>query len=204
MQDGRRRQSIANVINSDQIETQSSEKFLPVENVERELAPFHGSIARSPIVLRAESKGLAEAIRFAADLECHRAVGANGEVTALRNQIDEARELKPYCVQVRVNIGMVELYVSHYRHIGEVVHEFRALIKKSGVVFVALHDERRASFHPIAGSKVFRNAAYQAIGTEAREVEHPCDHGSGRSFPMGARYDNHFLVAQEFVMQDLR
>src|SRR5207247_2730480 len=158
-----------------------------IENIEANSAPIHGNMPRSPIVLRAESKGLTEAVGLAADLQRHRAVGPNGEVTALRNQIDEARELKPDCVQVRINISMVELDVSHYRHIGEVVHEFRALIKKSGVVFVALHDERRASFHPIAGSKVFRNAAYQAIGTEAREVEHPCANGSGSSLHIGHR-----------------
>src|SRR5207247_2110207 len=171
-----------------------------IENIEANSAPIHGNMPRSPIVLRAESKGLTEAICLAADLERHRAVGPDGEVTALRNQVDEARELKPDCIQVRINISMIELDVPHYRHIGEVVHEFRALIKKSGVVFVTFHDESRASFHPIAGLKVFRNAAYQAIGTEAGEMEHPCDHGSGRGFSVGSGDYDRSLVAQKKIL----
>jgi len=80
------------------------------------------------------------------------------DAAAAGDEIDEAFEGGSDRVEVRIDVGMVELDVGEDEGVGKIVHELRALIEESRVVLVAFDDEGAAVAQMEAGAEVFRDA----------------------------------------------
>ena len=88
---------------------------------------------------------------------------------------------------------------------GAVMHEFRALVEKRGVVFVGFDDEERrfadarAEMPKFSGTPPIRKP-----GFESRVLEHPREHRSRRGFAVRAGDRQHPAAAQHVFGEPLR
>src|ERR1051326_2851925 len=58
-----------------------------------------------------------------------------------RDQVHQPFERSLNCLEVPVNIGVIELHRSQNDAVGKIMQEFRAFIEEGGVVFVAFENE---------------------------------------------------------------
>ena len=74
-----------------------------------------------------------------------RAVGAEQQQAAAGHEVHEAAERQADRVEVRVDVGVVELDVADDRDVRQVLQELRRLVEEGAVVLVALDDELAAA-----------------------------------------------------------
>ena len=141
VQNGDGCQCIADVITPINVQLYVLKNLPAIYNVELQSASVHLNSARAPIALRICAKGFLTAQTVSADLQRRRTVPTNGQKAVLRHKIDETAELKLYGIQVCIDIGVIELYVSDNSQIREVVEKFWAFVKKSRIVFISFDHE---------------------------------------------------------------
>src|SRR6185437_9596688 len=77
---------------------------------------------------------------------------------ATRHQIYKALECRLHCIQISVNIGVIELHVRQDQRIREVMQKFRPLVEKRCVVLIAFHDKGARGLELKARSKILGRA----------------------------------------------
>ena len=90
------------------------------------------------------------------------------DATAARDQIHEALECGLDCVEILVDVGVIELDGGEDDGVGKVVQELRSLVEEGGVVLVAFEDEVLALAEVKAGAEIFGDAADEEGGLECR------------------------------------
>ena len=78
--------------------------------------------------------------------------------------------------EIRENVGVIELEVVQDRRARPVVHEFRALVEKSGVVLVRFDHEEARIGQPRRHAEIHRHAADQKARIQTRIFEQPGEH----------------------------
>ncbi len=107
-------------------------------------------------------------------------------------------------VQVRVDVGVVELDGGEHRRPGRKVHELGALVEKSGVVLIAFQDHVAAPAHPVVGLEILGDAPHHEAGVQSQGEEQPGDERRGGGFAVGAGHHQALPVAHQEAVQGLR
>ena len=113
-------------------------------------------------------------------------------------------ELPDDRVDVRVDIGVVELDVVDDQRARPVVHELGALVEERRVVLVGLDDEVLRAAEPRRDAEVARDAADQESGLQARVLENPREHARRRGLAVRSGHREHPFVAQHVLGEPLR
>src|SRR5579859_1073870 len=139
------------------------------------MAGFEAQIGDLPVRARAgavafdRAKGLGQAALQAWTLRCvaERAIPGHNAASAW-DQVHQALECGFYRVKIFVDVGVIELDRSEDDGVGKVVEEFRSLVEKGSVIFVAFEDEVLPRTEMEAGTKIFGEAADQERRIGAR------------------------------------
>ena len=98
-------------------------------------------------------------------------VGAEQQQAAARHEVDEPPEGQPNRIEVRIDVGVVELDVVDDGDVGQVLQELRGLVEERAVVLVPLDHELAAAADPVAALEVLGDAAdeHARIGAAVRQ-----------------------------------
>src|SRR5260221_1010783 len=107
-------------------------------------------------------------------------------------------------VEIFKNVRVVKLQVVNDGDFRLVVDELAALVKKCGVIFVALDDEPFAVREPRALAEVRRDAADEKTRVQAAMFKHPREQRGGGGFAMRAADDERAFAADEEFRQQRR
>ena len=78
-----------------------------------------------------------------------------------RNQVHQALESRLHCIEIFVNVRMIELNRSEDDRVGKVVQEFRTLVEEGGIVLIAFEDEVLPLPELKTAAEIFGDAADQ-------------------------------------------
>ena len=154
--DGDGSERIAHVVHTEQRRLEPAERLALPRRTEKRVMPSpcwrscacHVLPSANPNV----STGLTAASR---SRERMRAVGAEQQQAVARDQIDQAPERQPHGVEIRIDVGVVELDVVDHGHVGQVLQELGRLVEERTVVLVTL-DARSPGRRP-CGSSILRS-----------------------------------------------
>ena len=104
-------------------------------------------------------------------------------------------------LQIRVNIGVVELDIINDRDLRGVVDHLGALVEEGGVVFVRLDDEGPTVGEPGRTTEIQRHATDQKPRPEPGAIENERQHAAGGGLAMRAGHRDHRAAAQHIVRQ---
>src|SRR4051794_34717066 len=104
--------------------------------------PFNiPNVPNLPVRLGLETIALYPAERLV-DALCHVLAAVKcDEKSAARNEIDQPPECRLDCIEIGIDIRMIELNMRQDQCGRKVVEELRSLVEKGGVVLVTLNDE---------------------------------------------------------------
>src|SRR5205809_4294576 len=102
------------------------------------------NVVRAPSGVTIETKGFHAAECSRRKLPDQIRIPSGYELSAPGNKIDQPTECELHCIDVTIDIGVIELDVVEDYSVGQIVHEFRTLIEIRGVVFIAFDYEVRA------------------------------------------------------------
>src|SRR4030095_12412648 len=88
-----------------------------------------------------QSKGLDGADGSRHERLCMRTVGADEQQAIARDQPHETTEGSQDGVEIRVDVGVIELDVINDGDVGQILEELRRLVEERTVVFIAFDDE---------------------------------------------------------------
>ena len=112
------------------------------------------------------------------------------------------RNASATAVEVRVDVGVVELDVVDDGDVGQVLQELRGLVEERAVVLVAFDDELASAAEAIARSvlaEVPRDAADEDAGVDAAVRQHPAGERGGGGLAVRARDDDRARAPQEMI-----
>src|ERR1051325_937239 len=92
-------------------------------------------------------------------------------------------------IEVFENIRVIEFQIVDDGNFGQIMHEFAALVEKSGVVFVAFNDEPFTICKSRALAEVVRYSPDEITGIQAIVLEDPRQQRSGRGFAVSSTDD---------------
>ena len=101
--------------------------------------------------------------------------------------------------KVRKYIGVIEFQVIEDRRPGAEMNKFRALVKKSGVIFIRFDNKERRLTESGRQTEICGDPANEKSGSHTRIVKYPGKHGAGRCFAMGSRDSQNPFVAQHML-----
>ena len=130
-----------------------------------------------------------------------RAVPTCNQPSIARNKIHEATKREFHCVQIIVNVCMIELDIVDDGKFGQVVHELRPLIEICRVVFIAFDDEVLAVSNPKARAEILRHATNQKSRIQAAPIHHRGRNAGGGCFAMRAGNYERATTANEFLFE---
>src|SRR6185503_16732439 len=99
-----------------------------------------------------------------------RAVPTGNQPAVLRNEIHETTKSQLHCIQIAIDIGVVEFDVIDDRELGQVVHELRTFVEVSSVVLVRFDDEVITVSHTEAAAEILCDASDQKTRIQAALV----------------------------------
>ena len=121
-----------------------------------------------------------------------------------RNQIYQTLERGLDSIEILVNIGVIELHRSQDHCLRKVMQKLWSLVEQRRIVLVAFQNEMHSLAQMETRSKVFRNPSDEKRRLHPRRVKNPRQHRGRRGLSVRSRHHQHFLVQQEFLMQQLR
>ena len=77
------------------------------------------------------------------------------------------------CAEILEDVCVVKFKIADDRHLGQVMNEFTALVKKGAVIFVAFNKKPFAVSKASTLAEIVRNSANQEAGTESIMLEQP-------------------------------
>src|SRR5262249_10073946 len=159
-----------------------------------------------PFDPRAGSKGFSTGHRSVRSGACTGAVAADQQESAARHKVDQAPEGEHHCVEIFVNVRVIELDVVDDGDVRKVLEKLGRLVEKGAVVLVALDDEVRPRPQAVAGPRggeVPSNAAYEHARVSPGVGQHPADQRGGRRLAVGAGDDNGASTPEKCVAKGL-
>src|SRR5438128_883728 len=119
---------------------------------------------------------------------------------AARYQIDKAAEREHDCVDVAVDVRMVELDIVDDRHVRQILQELGRLIEKRAVILVSLDDELASAAEAVARTavaEVRRDAADEHARINAAMGQQPARNGAGGGLAVRAGNNNRSRAPEE-------
>ena len=105
---------------------------------------------------------------------------------------------------VGVDVGVVELEIVEDHRPRPVMHELRAFVEESGVVFVGLDHEERSLTKSGTDAEIVGHTTDEKTRRQPCALENPGEHAGGRRLAVGARDREHPTIAQYFAREPLR
>ena len=151
----------------------------------------------------AKSHRAHRARRIGRHVEAVRVVAVDDRQAGPRHHVEQAAEGQLDLVEVRVDVGVVELDVVHHRDFRQVVKELRTLVEEGRVVFIAFQHVEVGLREIRAAAEVLRQPADHPAGIAAGGQEQPAEHRAGGRLAMGAGHHVVPLAAQEVLFHHL-
>ena len=151
--DGDRGQSVADVIGSE-----SGSSKVPIDALSRRTPKRRRcrgglEIVGLPVAAVRQAECLHPAARLRLQGERVGIVGAQQQEPTAGHEIHEPPEGQPDRIEVRIDVGVIELDVVDDRDVRQVLQELRRLVEECAVVLVAFDHEVAAAADPVAVSK---------------------------------------------------
>ena len=128
-----------------------------------------------------------------------RVVAVGQKLAVARDEGDKPPEGGLDGGEIFENVGVIEFQVVDDDHFGQVMDEFAALVKKGGVVFVALDDEPRAGGETGAFAEIVGDAADEKAGVQTVVLEDPRQEGGGGGFAVRPAHHDGAFAAHEKI-----
>src|SRR5438128_2127542 len=141
---------------------------------------------------------------FVDDFTHINAVPTGNQASVAGHYIHEATKSEFHRSEVFINIRMVELDVVDDGDFGQIVHELRALIKVSGVVFIAFDDKVLTVRDAEAGAEILHDAADQETRIEPTLIHHPGRQTGSRGLAVSTGDHQRASSANEFFFDHFR
>ncbi len=199
-----RGERIADVIRAQQRQFETAYRLPAAPDAERGGRPRHFDVVALPVCAGGKAKRLDWTGRTLPQLHRFRIVCPEEQQAASRNEVHEPGEGQPDGVEVRVDIGVVELDVVHDGDIGEILQELGCLVEEGAVVFVPLDDELAAAAHAVTALEVLRDPADEHAGIGSAVREQPARQRRRRRFPMCPGDDDGACAPEKVIAHGFR
>src|SRR6185503_2485580 len=119
-------------------------------------------------------------------------------------EIHKSTKRQFHCVEIFINVRVIEFDVVYDRELGQVVHELRTFVEVSGVVFVGFDEEVIAVRDAKTRAEVLRYTTDEESRVESALVHDPRRNAGSRRLAVRARDRERVTPANELFFHDLR
>ena len=159
---------------------------------------------RLPVRPVREPEGLDPAMRARLQSQRVGVVGAEQQQPPARDEVHEPLKRQADGVQVRIDIGVVELDVADHGNVRQVLQELRGLVEERAVVVVPLDDELSPAANSVAAVEVFGDTADEHAGIGAAVSQEPSGQRRRRGLAVSTRYDDRPRSPQKMIADGFR